>query len=112
MLYSCPAGRKVGTPVTGKKKEEEIEIDDRQAAMILEQALKLGATGKFPDGKVSPDDEGELKLGVTHKDKNVVIVFGRPVAWLSMATGVARDLARAMLEHADKVDQEAGEKKE
>ncbi len=87
--------------------EQEIEINEHQAAELLAKALKLGATGQHPEGKVSPDDEGELKLGVAHKDGNVVIVFGRPVAWLAMPPLLIRSFTRVLNEHADKVEREA-----
>lgn len=95
MLYSCPAGRKVGTFMS-KEDPKETEIDDRAAAVVLEKALEQ-----------IPNVEGELKLGVTHKNKKVVIIFGRPIDGLSVPSSVARSLAQAILEHADKVDREA-----
>ena len=48
--------------------------------------VKLGASGKFPQGKLKNDDEGELKMAVgIHPETGKVIVdFGKPVAWLGM----------------------------
>jgi hypothetical protein len=62
---------------------------------------KLGATGKFPDGKLNPDDEGELTFGVACDDwGNVHINFGEPVAWLAMPPEIAINFARELLRHA------------
>lgn len=43
--------------------------------------MKLGATGKFPQGKLNARDEGELTIAVGIKDGVVMIDFGKPVKW-------------------------------
>lgn len=46
---------------------------------------QAGATGKFPNGKISEDDEGELNIRMAiDTEKNVLIVdFGEePVTWI------------------------------
>lgn len=62
---------------------------------------KLGATGKFPAGKLNKDDEGELQLaiGVT-RDGLVRIDFGKPVAWLAMTKADAAKFAGLLMKHA------------
>ena len=60
----------------------------------------LGATGKFPDGKMSAEDEGELQLGVAHDQDNVVIDFGTPTAWIALPREMAIDFAKIIVEHA------------
>jgi len=49
--------------------------------------MTIGATGKFPYGKVDPTDEGELVLAVAYdRVHNLVrIEFGKPVAWMAMS---------------------------
>jgi len=63
---------------------------------------KLGATGDFPLGKMNNDDEGGLKLGVTHtKDPAMVILnFGTPVAWLGLTPKQARSLGLLLIKRA------------
>ena len=65
--------------------------------------MKPGATGRFPQGKINPSDEGELvfKIGVT-ADGLVRIEFGKPVAWLAMSAREARELAQIILKNAYK----------
>ena len=92
-----------------------ITIDDR--ALTFEgiwpsiEALKsfqpwnkrpFGATGKFPDGKISDDDEGELTLGVAYDkvDGLVRIEFGKPVAWLALDPPAAIQFAETILRKA------------
>lgn len=63
----------------------------------------FGATGQFPDGKVSPEDEGELQLGIAHNQDHVILRFGKPVAWLELPPREARELAAALLGHAGEI---------
>lgn len=63
----------------------------------------LGATGQFPDGKMSPEDEGELKFGIAHDQDNVIIDFGKPVEWFALPPETARQLAAALLHHAGQI---------
>jgi hypothetical protein len=60
----------------------------------------LGPTGKFPDGKMNSEDEGELRLGVSHDQDNVVIAFGKPTAWIGLPRETAIDFAKMIVEHA------------
>lgn len=63
----------------------------------------LGATGQFPDGKLVHEDEGELRLGVAHDQDNVIINFGKPVAWLALPPVEAKAFAAMILKHAEQV---------
>lgn len=66
----------------------------------LMRKMGLGATGDFPDGKIRDDDEGGLKLGVTCKDGNVVLAFGKSVAWLAMPPEQAVELGELIAARA------------
>lgn len=60
--------------------------------------MKLGATGQFPDGKISADDEGELTLAVSSlPDGSVRIDFGIPVKWLAMPREVGFNFAKEIM---------------
>jgi hypothetical protein len=65
---------------------------------------KLGASGKFPEGRLGPDDEGELTLAVAFDPRtNIVrIEFGKPVAWLGLPPKNAIEFAEAILKCARK----------
>ena len=62
----------------------------------------LGPSGKFPQGKIEAEDEGELKIAVgTHADgKNVLIAFGKKVSWLGFPKDEAILFAELILQHA------------
>lgn len=62
---------------------------------------KLGATGSFPQGRLTPGDEGEIKLAVASTNGKVVIDFGKPVVWIGFDPEQARGLAAMLLKHAD-----------
>lgn len=62
----------------------------------------LGATGQFPMGQVSDDDEGELALGVAYDEVNGIVRldFGKPVAWLGLDKSTAINLGKALIQKA------------
>lgn len=68
---------------------------DKPFPSDLKELLKpaLGATGKFPEGKLTEDDEGEIHMGVIVKDNKVILAFGKPVAWVGMTRVQAINLA-------------------
>lgn len=63
----------------------------------------LGATGKFPDGKLNNDDQGEIKIGVTVTDERVVIAFGKPVDWVGFTREQAIQIGQTLIERARQV---------
>jgi hypothetical protein len=60
----------------------------------------LGATGQFPLGKITDNDEGELRMAVTHHEGKVVIDFGKPTAWIGFTPEQADDIADLLRKHA------------
>lgn len=68
---------------------------------------KLGATGEFPKGKMHPEDEGQIKLGVTVRGNKVLLMFGKPITWLGMDPEDARKIALALMECAAQVEKPA-----
>lgn len=70
------------------------------------KGFKLGATGRFPYGKASSDDEGELRLAIGSDIANGIIriEFGKPISWLGLPSHQARELAKLLMDKADEVD--------
>lgn len=58
---------------------------------------KAGPTGKFPDGKIGPDDDGELavKLSIT-PEGYLRFDFGLPTAWFAMPPEMAEQFAASI----------------
>lgn len=68
--------------------------------------FKLGATGQFPRGRAADDDEGELRMALAadHANAIVRIEFGKPIAWLGLPVGEARQFAHMLIEKADELE--------
>jgi hypothetical protein len=65
-----------------------------------------GPTGKFPQGRIHPTDEGELRFVlITDKKRNVIVFeFGKSVKWFALDKAVARTLGNAIFERAKELD--------
>lgn len=63
-----------------------------------------GATNRFPRGKFTKGDEGELRLAVYVKDGTVVMDFGKPVAWMGLDSVAAKQMAELLIKHADSLE--------
>jgi hypothetical protein len=70
---------------------------DKEEIEILRKELGLGATGNFPDGKISEDDEGELKFAVLTRNNKILIVFGKPVGCVDLSKDTAKKLVKALM---------------
>jgi len=71
----------------------------------MSQTPKLGATGRFPEGKLIPSDKGELRCAIGTRNGQVVMDFGEePITWLSLPPKAARALAVVLLHKADAID--------
>lgn len=73
--------------------KEEIEV--------LRKELGLGSTGNYPDGKISEYDDGELRFAILSKNKNVMIVFGKPVEWLEFSKDKAKELVVGLIKQIE-----------
>ncbi len=62
----------------------------------------FGATGRHPEGRIDPGDEGEIRFGVGAHDGRVVLDFGKPVHSLGMLAEQAEQLAETLKIHADR----------
>lgn len=60
--------------------------------------------GKYPDGKMSVDDEGEVKIAIGFTEGRVIINFGSPVTWIGLNPAKAREMARHLLMTADAIE--------
>ena len=83
-------------------------FEDEPSIELLELREKLGvpeglgATGDFPDGKLCPEDEGEIRFAVAaDKDAGLVhLDFGKPVTFMSMTVKQAADLGQLLNDKA------------
>lgn len=68
----------------------------------LRARVTPGPTGRHPDGKLSPNDEGEtaMRLSALVKRRLVLLEFGTPTKWLAMKPDEARALAVGLCKFA------------
>ena len=85
--------------------DHDPEMTDRLNEMLKKVAEpRLGPTGNFPRGRLTPCDEGEIRIAVGSKDGTVVIDFGKPTAWVGFPPADARALAASLVKHADAIE--------
>jgi hypothetical protein len=72
---------------------------DPSMEKAMHEAMRQ-ALGEFPDGKLSPDDEGAIAMAVAHVSGRVKLSFGKPVAWLGLRPEEAVELAQLLIDHA------------
>lgn len=87
-----------------KTMREEMLRRLANAGSPAEMEQLLGPTGQFPEGKLNENDEGEIRIAVGHQNGKVVIDFGKPIAWIGFSAGQARELAGAIIQHAEQVE--------
>jgi hypothetical protein len=63
-----------------------------------------GPTGDFPQGKLNESDEGGLNILVTTQKGNVIVAFGKPVAWIGLPPKDAIELANMIIRKAKGLD--------
>jgi hypothetical protein len=68
----------------------------------LKRQYGLGATGRYPHGRLGAQDQGEIKCAIAAdlEAGRVRIEFGKPVAWLSLTAVDALALAERLTEKA------------
>ena len=71
--------------------------------------VDLGATGQFPNGKVCPEDQGEIQFAIgSDVGKGLVVLdFGeKPVGFVAMTPQQAVDIGTALIRHARGITKE------
>lgn len=89
--------------------EQPERIKKLMAELKSGAANYRGPVGAYPDGKLTPRDEGSIQFAIGSKDGKVVIDFGSPVAWIGMTPQQAMDLAAGIMKRARQTAHENGE---
>lgn len=87
------------------------EFQKRQHLMrdLLSTTGFRGAIGAFPEGKLTPTDEGNIQFAIGEANGKVVIDFGTSVHWMGMTAQQAADLASSLMKKAREVGRKNGE---
>ena len=84
--------------------QKDVENEDYDTALRMVAALlrghELGSQGSFSEGKLSEEDEGDLKMLMSLKDGLVRIDFGKPVGWLALEKRYALHMADLLRKYA------------
>jgi hypothetical protein len=62
--------------------------------------VKLGATGRFPQGNLNRHDQGELACAIYAYQGRVIMNFSKPIAWLCLDYDGALALAEILRQRA------------
>lgn len=81
-----------------KKLFEELRL--KSLSDRLKNPNDLGPTGKFPDGKIADNDEGEIKIGITTMNEKVVLEFGKPIYTVGFTADQAISIASVLVKRA------------
>ena len=75
-------------------------IDDAEQVRTSEKVTLPERT--YPEGRVSPDDDGELQFRMGHdvRTGKIVMDWGKPVKWLAFGPDDAMKLVDGLREHA------------
>lgn len=78
----------------------------KQFVITKDGPTLLGETGRAPYGKLDEHDEGELRMALAADSPAGVVrvMFGKPIAWLALPSGEARQFAAMLIEKADEID--------
>lgn len=76
-----------------------------EATKRMLQEFLGNAKPRFPRGKVSEDDSGELAFAIGYdSSKQVVFIrFAKPVDWIGLDANGARQFSKLLNEHASKI---------
>lgn len=79
---------------------KELDVKTRMIEEMMGQAKP-----RFPQGKITEDDQGEITFAVAaDRNKGVVILrFGKPVDWLGLDAEHARHLGNILIEKANQL---------
>lgn len=81
----------------------KVTMEDKKAA--------LGATGKFPEGKLTEQDEGEIAFSIGTVNGKVVLNFGQATSGIGMSADEAIDVAELLGNRARNIIHEREKKK-
>jgi hypothetical protein len=61
---------------------------------------------KYPDGKLTESDEGELEFKIGVFEERVIMDWGKPVKWIALRPAEARTIAASLIKKAEAAEQQ------
>ena len=65
-------------------------------------AIPIGPTGRFPQGKLTKQDKGEIALKIGRLDDKIIIEFGTALTWIGLMPRQALEIATSLIQSAHK----------
>lgn len=86
-------------------KDAQPKLDAKE---IHKKITEAGATGRFPHGRITKDDEGEIAMKIeSDPDKGVVVIdFGKPIQWFGMTAKEVDGLCELLQKHKTRIQEE------
>lgn len=92
-----------------KSEQDAMAAEVRKLRRALHDTTNfVGSTGVFPEGKLTKQDEGEIRFRVGSENDKVVLDFGTPVHWVGMSPKQAAEMASSLLKWARLVGRKQG----
>jgi hypothetical protein len=66
---------------------------------------------KYPEGKITGSDEGELEFKIAVFEERVIMDWGKPVKWIGLRPAEARAIAASLIKNAEEAEQQLKESK-
>ena len=76
------------------------DMQPGSSAAFKKMAQNIGALGEFPEGQLSPNDEGAIRFRIGAQDGKIIVDFGTPVHSLGLDPDDAEAIAQSLLEKA------------
>jgi hypothetical protein len=61
---------------------------------------------KYPEGKLTESDEGELEFKIGVFEERVIMDWGKPVKWIGLRPAEARAIAASLIKNAEAAEQQ------
>lgn len=93
-------------------REKRMEAEQARSKLmrdLLSTTGFRGALGDFPEGKLTPKDEGAIQFAIGVEKGKVVLDFGTSVHWVGMSPQQAADLGSLLLKRAREAARANGE---
>lgn len=104
-------GHHSGYPFDKQMSKEELDKLFESFNQMKSPKSELGATGKFPMGKLVEHDEGEIKIGIKGYNDKVIIDFGKPTHWIGFSPEQAKQVAESLVRHAENIESQPKDEK-
>lgn len=59
--------------------------------------MNIGKTGRWTQGKLNKDDNGELRMAIFEQNGKVIIDFGTELSWIGFDKNQAKELGNLLI---------------